>query len=69
MGAESEIYRRLADLAARGVAFMMVSSELPGILGMSDRVVVMRKGRVRAELSRAGATEERIMHYATSHEA
>ncbi len=69
VGAKSEIYHLLADLAARGVAIIMVSSELPEILGMSDRVVVMRAGRLTAELSRAEATEERIMHHATGHDA
>jgi rhamnose transport system ATP-binding protein len=43
----------------------MVSSDLPEVLAVSDRVIVMREGRVRAELSRADATEERIMHHAT----
>jgi len=65
VGAKAEIYQLLADLAARGVAIVMVSSELPEILGMSDRVLVMREGQARAELSRADATEARIMHYAT----
>jgi ribose transport system ATP-binding protein len=67
VGAKREIYQLLADLAARGVAIVMVSSELPEILGMSDRIVVMREGRVMAELNRADATEERIMHFATGH--
>ncbi len=68
VGAKAEIYQLLADLAARGVALVMVSSELPEILGMSDRVLVMREGRAMAELSRADATEARIMHYATGHD-
>jgi ribose transport system ATP-binding protein len=67
VGAKREIYQLLADLAARGAAIVMVSSELPEILGMSDRIVVMREGRVMAELNRADATEERIMHFATGH--
>jgi ribose transport system ATP-binding protein len=65
VGAKREIYQLLRDLVARGVAIVMVSSELPEILGMSDRIVVMREGRVSAELSRDEATEERIMHHAT----
>jgi ribose transport system ATP-binding protein len=69
VGAKSEIYQLLADLAARGVAIVMVSSELPEILGMSDRILVMREGRITAELSRAQATEEMIMHHATRHAA
>ena len=65
VGAKQEIYGLLAALAASGVAIVMVSSELPEILAVSDRVIVMREGRVTAELSRAEATEERIMHHAT----
>ena len=67
VGAKREIYQLLDGLAQGGVAIVMVSSELPEILGMSDRIVVMREGRVTAELSRAEATEERIMHHATGH--
>jgi ribose transport system ATP-binding protein len=69
VGAKHEIYQLLADLAARGVAIIMVSSELPEILGLSDRVLVMREGRVMAELDRAEASEEQIMHYATGNAA
>jgi ribose transport system ATP-binding protein len=65
VGAKREIHNLLRDLAERGVAVVMVSSELPEILAMSDRIVVMREGAVAAELSRADATEERIMAYAT----
>jgi ribose transport system ATP-binding protein len=65
VGAKQEIYGLLAALAASGVAIVMVSSELPEVLAVSDRVIVMREGRVTAELSRAEATEERIMHHAT----
>jgi ribose transport system ATP-binding protein len=67
VGAKREIYQLLADLAARGVAIVMVSSELPEILGLSDRILVMREGQVMANLSRGEATEEQIMHYATGH--
>jgi len=69
VGAKREIYHLLNDLAARGVAIVMVSSELPEVLGMSDRILVMREGRVTAELSRGEASEERIMSYATRHVA
>jgi ribose transport system ATP-binding protein len=65
VGAKREIYALLADLATRGVAILMVSSELPEILGMCDRVVVMREGRITAVLPRAEASEERIMQHAT----
>ena len=50
VGAKREIYALLRDLAARGVAIVMVSSELPEILGMSDRIVVMREGRIAVTL-------------------
>jgi ribose transport system ATP-binding protein len=65
VGAKREIYQLLRDLTARGVAIVMVSSELPEILGMSDRVVVMRDGRVAATLDRAEASEETIMYHCT----
>jgi ribose transport system ATP-binding protein len=65
VGAKREIYQLLRDLTARGVAVVMVSSELPEILGLSDRVVVMREGRVAATLDRAEATEETIMDHCT----
>ena len=65
VGAKVEIYRMMNELAKQGVAIMMISSELPEILGMSDRVLVMRGGRIRGELTRAEATEEKIMEFAT----
>jgi ribose transport system ATP-binding protein len=65
VGAKREIWQLLANLAGRGVAIVMVSSELPEILAVSDHVVVMREGRVTAELSRAEATEKTIA-FATS---
>ncbi len=65
VGAKVEIYKMMNDLAREGVAIMMISSELPEILGMSDRVLVMRGGRIRGELTRAEATEEKIMEFAT----
>jgi ribose transport system ATP-binding protein len=68
VGAKREIWQLLSDLAGRGVAIIMVSSELPEILAVSDRVLVMREGRVTAELTREIATEELIMRYATRHE-
>jgi len=65
VGAKREIYALLHELAGRGVAIVMVSSELPEVLGVSDRIVVMREGRITATLDRADATEERIMANAT----
>jgi rhamnose transport system ATP-binding protein len=51
----------MSSLAAEGVAIVMVSSELPEVLGMADRVLVMREGRIVAELPRAEATEDAVM--------
>jgi ribose transport system ATP-binding protein len=51
----------MSDLAAGGMAILMISSELPEILGMSDRIYVMRSGAVAGELSRAEATQERLL--------
>ena len=59
VGAKAEVHRLLSDLAGQGVAVLMISSELPEILGMADRVLVMHEGRLTAELSRQEATEER----------
>lgn len=65
VGAKSEIHRLMSKLAAQGKAIIMVSSEMPEILGMSDRVVVMCDGRLVGEVSRADATQENIMQLAT----
>ncbi len=65
VGAKSEIYRLLNDLAQQGKSIIMISSELPEILRMSHRVVVMCEGRITGELSAAEATQERIMTFAT----
>ena len=64
VGSKSEIYQIMADLANQGVGILMISSELPEVLGMSDRIMVMREGRIVKELNRAEASEEAIMHYA-----
>ncbi len=65
VGAKSEIYRLLNDLAQQGKAIIMISSELPEILRMSHRILVMCEGRITGELTAAEATQERIMTYAT----
>ena len=65
VGAKSEIYFRIQELAQQGVGIIMASSELPELLGMSDRILVLHEGRMTGELSRAEATEEAIMHLAT----
>jgi ABC-type sugar transport system ATPase subunit len=64
VGAKQEIYSLMSELAAQGIAIIMISSELPEILGMSDRIIVMHEGRVKGELSRKDATQERIMQLA-----
>src|SRR5207245_3026740 len=61
VAAKADIHHRMGELAAKGLAILMISSELPEILGMSDRVVVMRRGTVAAILDRAAATQERIL--------
>jgi ribose transport system ATP-binding protein len=65
VGAKTEIYQLMNRLAAQGVAIIMISSELPEVLGMSDRILVMHEGRIAGELSRHEATQEKIMHLAT----
>jgi ABC-type sugar transport system ATPase subunit/ribose/xylose/arabinose/galactoside ABC-type transport system permease subunit len=61
IGAKIEIYRHLRELAGQGLGIIMVSSELPETLGMCDRLLVMRRGKISAELSAAEATEEKVM--------
>ena len=69
VGAKSEIYKLLNDLAEQGKSIIMISSELPEILRMSHRVIVMCEGRITGQLSAAEATQERIMQFATQREA
>ena len=69
VGAKSEIYQLLNDLAREGKAIMMISSELPEILRMSHRIIVMCEGRVTGELNAAEATQEKIMTFATQRES
>ena len=64
VGAKSEIYRMIHEVAAQGVAVIVVSSELPEIIGLSDRIYVMRNGRIAGEVDRKEAQEERILRYA-----
>jgi rhamnose transport system ATP-binding protein len=67
VGTKSEVHRLLSDLAGDGLAVLMISSELPEVLGMADRVLVMHEGRITGEIARADADEERIMRAATGH--
>lgn len=65
VGSKSEIHKLMMQFAKQGLAIIMISSELPEVLGMSDRVVVMHEGCITGELSRAEATQENIMALAT----
>lgn len=65
VGAKREIYQLMNELTGHGVAIIMVSSELPEVLGMSDRIVVVHEGRITGELSKEEATQEKIMTLAT----
>lgn len=67
VGAKTEIYRIMRALADQGIAILMISSELPEVIGMADRVVVMREGVVSGELAGHDITEEAIMSLATQH--
>ena len=64
VGAKFEIYKLIHNLAEKGIAIIMISSELPEILGMSDRIMVLSKGKQTAVLTRKEATQELIMKYA-----
>lgn len=65
VGAKYEIYGIMQKLAGQGVSIVMISSELPEILGMSDRILVMHEGRIAGTLTREEATQEKVMFYAT----
>ncbi|HEL1351656.1 TPA: sugar ABC transporter ATP-binding protein [Streptococcus equi subsp. zooepidemicus] len=65
VGAKREIYQLMNELADRGVPIVLVSSDLPEVLGVSDRIVVMHEGRITGELSRGEATQEKVMQLAT----
>jgi ribose transport system ATP-binding protein len=69
VGAKAEIYRHMAALAGQGIAIIMVSSDMEEVLGMSDRVAVMRERRIERVLDRADATQERIASIMTGAEA
>jgi rhamnose transport system ATP-binding protein len=65
VGAKAEVHRLISDLAAAGKAVLMISSELPEVLAMSDRVLVMREGKLAAELRKGEASAERVIAAAT----
>jgi rhamnose transport system ATP-binding protein len=64
VGTKADVHRTISHLATQGLTILLISSELPEILGMSDRVLVMREGRLVAELSREEATQERVIQAA-----
>jgi rhamnose transport system ATP-binding protein len=68
IGAKVEVHRIISDLAAAGLGIVLISSDLPEVLAMSDRILVLHEGRMSAEISRADATEERVMFAATGQE-
>ncbi len=68
VGAKAEIHALMGDLVAQGMAILMISSELPEVLGMSDRIVVMHAGAVSGVLDRAEATQQKILALALGHE-
>lgn len=61
VGTKAEVHRLLSEQAAKGMAILMVSSDLPEVLGMADRILVMREGRLVAEINRSEATQETVM--------
>jgi ribose transport system ATP-binding protein len=65
VGAKSEIHHLLRSLAEQGVGIIMISSELPEVIGMSDRILVMHEGAIAGEVMAADATEEAIIHIAS----
>jgi rhamnose transport system ATP-binding protein len=65
VGTKSEVHRLISELAGRGLAIIMISSELPEVLGMADRVLVVHEGRITANIERADATAESVMYAAT----
>ena len=69
VGAKAEIHRLMSELAGRGLAILMISSELPEILGMSDRIAVMHGGTIVGVLDRETATQEAILERALGHVA
>lgn len=67
IGAKTEIYELINQLAAKGIAVIMISSEMPEVLGISDRILVFSEGRITGELKREEFSQELVMQYATPH--
>lgn len=64
VGAKAEIYQMICDTAGSGAAVILISSELPEVIGLSDRILVMKEGRVRGEILQKDATEALVLSYA-----
>jgi len=64
VGAKAEIHRLIGEMAQEGIGIILISSELPEILALSDRILVVSKGRITGEISKEEATQEKIMQYA-----
>jgi ABC-type sugar transport system ATPase subunit len=69
VGAKAEIHGLIAELARDGLAILLISSELPEVLGMCDRIAVMHAGTIAGVLDRAHATQDEILHLALGHRA
>ena len=67
VGAKAEIHRLMGELVERGAAILMISSELPELLGMCDRIAVMRGGRIVGTLERSEANQERVLALMLGH--
>jgi ABC-type sugar transport system ATPase subunit len=65
VGGKAEVHRLLIELAERGTAVLVISSDLPEVLALADRILVMAQGRIAGELSSQEASEERIIHLAS----
>ena len=68
VGAKAEIYKIINELAVRGIAVIMISSEMPEIVNMCDRMLVMSEGRIRGALDRSEFEQTKILHYAIAEE-
>ena len=68
VGAKAEIYQMITDLAARGIGIIVISSEMPEIIGISDRIITLCEGRVTGEFLREEATQEKLLYAATLRE-
>ena len=66
IGAKTEIYRLVCDLAEQGKSIIFISSEMQEILGMCDRIIIFHEGRISGELKREEATQEKLLKYATN---